>query len=303
MKRFFCDDLTPIGVQFPAVHAAGKHGSDPSCFSCHYKLDPMAGFFRNYGLLFIDYSKNNQIVFDDNVTMDRKLYEQAWAGGPDADHPLNIGYIRSTKDLSQNFYGSSPDDLFNYLKTAPEVRRCLMKRAYEYLVADNQTVDGDYLDYLTDQFNQDTVQSGSSAIALKNTFARIVLGPGFGTPNADRGTCYDHKPGYVSSNGVPCQVASNLNKNCVTCHSSTQGPGGLDLSHWETSKDGSGGFPHVDAQGAAVPHDKTFQMIMDRLNTTDPDLRMPYLKDMLTADRQQLYLWANGMLKPKDAIK
>jgi hypothetical protein len=300
LKRFFCDDLTPVGVQFPAVHAAGKHGSDPSCFSCHYKLDPMAGFFRNFGQNFHDFSNGNRIVFDDGAFLLRKDYEQNWAGGPDADHPLNIGYIRSTKDLTQNYYGSSLDDLYNYLKIAPEVRRCIMKRAYEYLVSEDQSVDGDYLDYLTDQFNKDIENRGSSGIALKNAFARIVLGPGFSTPNVDHSNCYDRRPGYVPSGGVPCQVSSILNKTCVSCHSSTGGPGGLDLAHWETSpngsKDGSGGFPHIDSHGIAVPHAQTFQMIMDRLNSNDPNMQMPYLTDMLTADRQQLYLWANQQL-------
>jgi hypothetical protein len=289
LKRFFCDDLTPVGVQFPAVHAAGKHGSDPSCFACHYKLDPMAGFFRNFGTNFFDFSKGDRIFFDDNVRAVRSEYEKNWTGGPDAEHPLNVGYIRSTKDLTQNFYGSSLDDLFTYLKTAPEVRRCLMKRAYEYLVSDDQSVDGDYLDYLTEQFNQDIELRGSSAIALKNAFARIVLGPGFSTPNTDHGTCYDRRPGYTPTGGVPCQVSSIINKSCVSCHSSTGGAGGLDLAHWETS----GGFPHVDSHGVAIPHPQTFQMIVDRLNSTDPDMRMPYLMDMPTTDRQQLYLWAN----------
>jgi len=302
LKKFFCDDLNPIGVQFPAVHAAGKHGNDAACFACHYKLDPMAGFFRNYGQVFIDFSKlGNKITFDDTATADLKTYEQNWAGGPDAEHPLNIGYIRSTKDLTQNFYGSSLEDLYAYLKVAPEVRRCIMKRAYEYLVSDDQTVDGDYLDYLTDQFNQDIAMQGSSGVALKNAFARIVLGPGFSTPNIDRNTCYDHKPGYVPSGGVPCQVSSILNKSCVGCHSSTQDSGGLDLAHWEASKGDAGGFPHVNGHGKPISHAATFQMILDRLNATNPDVRMPYLKDMLTADRQQLYLWANGMLTGKDA--
>jgi hypothetical protein len=303
LKRFFCDDLNAIGVDFPAVHAANKHASDPSCFACHYKLDPMAGFFRNYGARFFDYSQSKRIQFDDRARIDRKLYEQSWADGPDAEHPLNVGYIRSTKDLTQNFYGSSLEDLYAYLKVAPEVRRCIMKRAYEYLNSDDQSVDGDYLDYLTDQFNQDIALQGSSGIALKNAFARIVLGPGFSTPNADPNTCYDHKPGYVPSSGVPCQVSSILNKSCVSCHGSTQDSSGLDLAHWETSKDGHGGFPHVDAHGVAISHEQTLQMMLDRLNTTDADMRMPYLKEMLTADRQQLYLWVNQELKQEQPQK
>ncbi|MEI6399160.1 MAG: hypothetical protein WCO71_10345, partial [Pseudomonadota bacterium] len=38
LKRFFCDDLTPINVEAPSSHVGGQHGSDPACYSCHYKL-------------------------------------------------------------------------------------------------------------------------------------------------------------------------------------------------------------------------------------------------------------------------
>src|SRR5262249_26998450 len=57
LKRFFCDDLTPVGFESPKEHVTGVHGSDTTCFNCHYKLDPMAGFFRNYGASFFNYSK------------------------------------------------------------------------------------------------------------------------------------------------------------------------------------------------------------------------------------------------------
>ncbi|MCX6129866.1 MAG: hypothetical protein NTX25_12505, partial [Proteobacteria bacterium] len=44
LKRFFCDDLTPINVVSPKLHAGtNRHASEPSCQACHYKLDPMAG--------------------------------------------------------------------------------------------------------------------------------------------------------------------------------------------------------------------------------------------------------------------
>ncbi len=51
LKRFFCDDLNPVGFEDPAEHIGGAHGSQTSCYACHYKLDPMAGFFRNHGAL------------------------------------------------------------------------------------------------------------------------------------------------------------------------------------------------------------------------------------------------------------
>jgi len=295
LKRFLCDDLTPINVENPSVHAGDVHGSNPSCFACHYKLDPMAGFFRNYGNNFLDYTGQSKIHFDDNAQMPLADYVKAWQ--PDADHPLNVGYVRSTQDPSQNYYGSSLDDLFTFLKTAPEARRCLVRRAYEYLVSPNQTLDGEYLDFLTNEFNADTVTSGS-AIALKNVFKSIVLGKAFSTPNADHDTCYDRKPGHLDSGTeAPCKVSSILAQNCVKCHMSTDDSGNLDLAHWQKLPDGNYGFPHLDDSGVAIPAAKTFQMMIDRIGSTDPESRMPYLSDMASQDRQQLFQWLNGAQK------
>ena len=78
MKRFFCDDLTPVGFEDPQEHVAGAHGSDTSCFACHYKLDPMAGFFRGLGAQFYDYSRERTIIFDDLADDSRSRYEATW---------------------------------------------------------------------------------------------------------------------------------------------------------------------------------------------------------------------------------
>src|SRR5258705_3776720 len=64
LKRFFCDDLIPIGFESPQEHVSGAHGSQTTCFACHHKLDPMAGFFRSYGAYFFDYSRSPDIIFD-----------------------------------------------------------------------------------------------------------------------------------------------------------------------------------------------------------------------------------------------
>jgi len=298
LKRFLCDDLTPINVENPSTHAGDAHGTNPSCFACHYKLDPIAGFFRNYGAGFMDFTGANNIRFDDNASMKLVDYVKAWAPGPNTDHPLNVGYIRSTQDLSKNFYGSSLDDLFTFLKTAPEARRCIVRRAYEYLVSPDQTIDGDYLNYLTDAFNEDTLTVGSSR-GLKNVFKNIVLGKAFGTQNADHDTCYDRKPGYFSDGTeAPCKVSSILAQNCVKCHASTDDSGNLDLSHWQKLPDGSYGFPHLDGNGDLMPAAKTFQMMIDRISSTDSEARMPYRSDMPSQDRQQLFNWLNQAIGP-----
>lgn len=83
LKRFFCDDLTPVGVDNPQEHVSGPHGTDTSCYACHYKLDPMAGFFRNYGSYFYDYSRSSEIIFDDLASTNRRRYESSMARASD----------------------------------------------------------------------------------------------------------------------------------------------------------------------------------------------------------------------------
>src|SRR5581483_5300430 len=111
LKRFFCDDLIPIGFESPQEHVGGAHGSTTSCFACHHKLDPMAGFFRSYGAYFFDYARSPDIIFDDLATKDRALYGAVWKGAGKAGPAWNIGYIRSARWQSYNSYGTSMADL------------------------------------------------------------------------------------------------------------------------------------------------------------------------------------------------
>ncbi|HEY7646714.1 MAG TPA: hypothetical protein VH858_16855, partial [Hyphomicrobiales bacterium] len=111
LKRFFCDDLNPVGFDDPKEHVSGAHGSQTSCYSCHYKLDPMAGFFRNHGALFGDASSTPDIVFDDLASMDRKKYLSAWSAPPGSGRAWDVGYIRSPRWTEQNEYGESLADL------------------------------------------------------------------------------------------------------------------------------------------------------------------------------------------------
>ena len=92
LKRFFCDDLIPVGFETPQEHVGGSHGSQTSCYACHHKLDPMAGFFRSYGAYFFDYSRSPDITFDDLASKDRAPYEGIWKGAGTGQPAWNIGY-------------------------------------------------------------------------------------------------------------------------------------------------------------------------------------------------------------------
>ncbi len=79
LKRFFCDDLNPLGTLAPDhPNPDDRHASDPSCQACHYKLDPMAGFFRNHGVIGLDFANTGSISFDDGVSRNLDEYTEAW---------------------------------------------------------------------------------------------------------------------------------------------------------------------------------------------------------------------------------
>ncbi len=295
LKRFFCDDLTPVGFEDPKEHIGGAHGSQTSCYACHYKLDPMAGFFRNNGALFADSSASADIVFDDLASMDRKAYLSAWRAPEGANRTWEVGYIRSPRWAEQNNYGESVGDLSKIIRDAPEAKRCLMKRLTEYMVGENQTVDGSYLDSLTSTFEQEAAQN--SSIALKNAMLRILQTQTYQTRNPDPQQCYDYAPGTKADNRPPCRVAHILEKNCVQCHGGKDPLNPLDLSKWIDSPDAKGKtFPHLNSQNEQIPGSKTLQQIASRVSASDLKIRMPKNKPMSSQERQELFLWVQKEL-------
>jgi mono/diheme cytochrome c family protein len=294
LKRFFCDDLTPIAVENPVVHAQDKHGNDPSCLSCHYKLDPMAGFFKDYGLLFGDYSSFKKIVFDDLSNLDRQTYVQAWKAPEGSGRDWNIGYVRSVNSPQLNDYGTTLGDLFAIIRKAPETRACVVRRMFEYFAGTDRMLDPGYLDYLTQGFDA-SVASGASSSGFKATVKKILLSNSFAQADPVPGRCYDFAPGVDASSAdrPPCAVAYALQQNCVRCHASAEdGEGGLDLAHWARQPDGELGFTFLDGAGRARSRKEAFEAIADRLNTSDPDRRMPRGRFMSSSDREEIYLWA-----------
>lgn len=295
LKRFFCDDLIPIGFEAPLEHVGGAHGSQTSCFACHYKLDPMAGFFRSYGAYFFDYSRSEDIIFDDLAAKDRKRYEGAWLAGSKSQRNLNVGYVRSSRWQAQNIYGSSMADLSRIVRTAPEVKRCLMKRLFEYVVAEDQTIDAGYLDHLTRHFEEESATNSSEAI--KNAIVRILQSESYNRVDADPKQCYDAAPGASRKEGPPCRVAFILSKNCGQCHyPGYEGPdsaGRLDVNSWIVAPDGANrAFHHVDSSMLQISAHESFARIIERLSTYDAKARMPKGKMMPNHERQELFLWA-----------
>jgi hypothetical protein len=295
LKRFFCDDLNPVGFDDPKEHVGGAHGSQTSCYSCHYKLDPMAGFFRNYGAQFADASTSPDIIFDDLASMDRENYLAAWRAPQGAKRKWDVGYIRSPRWTAQNSYGESLGDLSRIIRDAPEAKRCLMKRLTEYMLGAGQTLDGGYLDDLTQNFEKEAASNSSAA--FKNAMIRVLKSNAYRTLNPDPQHCYDLGSKSKTENRPPCRVAYILEKNCAQCHSGDDHLSRLNLSKWIA---GPGGdrmtFEHLNEEGRQFPAETSLQRIAGRLSSTDPAIRMPKSRPMSSQERQELYLWVRQEL-------
>lgn len=269
LKTYFCDDLTPVNIVLPSSHAGGAHASDPSCQACHYKLDPMAGFFRYRGYAGNNYRDRATFEFDDGVTLapsDRRKFFDSWKAPAGAGRTWNVGYIRSSTDSGRNTYAPEDSsgalsrdpvaDLFQIVKTAPEVRRCLTRRLAEYFIGTHQAFDGQWLKELTDQF-----AVSDTAAAAKNVIKTMIMSNAFRQQDPNPNQCYD--PLQQPDAKVPCEVAFIMRNNCTgACHES------FDLTD-----------------------PATLQEIDRRLKSSDPDVRMPYLRDMADIDRVKLIKW------------
>ncbi|MCB9073769.1 MAG: hypothetical protein H6623_09115 [Bdellovibrionaceae bacterium] len=294
LSKFFCDDLTPINVETPTDHTGGAHGSDPSCYACHYKLDPMAGFFRDYGAFFTDYSQKDEILFDDQAKQNKDDYQKAWLADVSLGKKWNVGYIRSEKDPALNDYGESLEDLFNIIKNSYEYKRCVVKRLFKYATDGDQVMDAGYIEDISHQFEQ-TAKS-NSAQAITDLFRTVVLSKTFTEEQRDPQTCYDLDPKTAISS-LPCQVRYVIEQNCTKCHDNTLSLSGLDLTSWTELSPGEFGFYHVDDLGIPLPRKESFNRILDRITTSDPKKRMPKKMSMDPAHREQLFKWLNEELQ------
>lgn len=294
LKRFFCDDIVASPPEPPQPHAQAKAAN--TCIACHAKLDPMAGFFRGYGAYFFDYGRMNAIVFDDLSTAERTKYEATWRAPSGAGREWNIGYVRSAAAPDGTVYGSSVADLSRVIRGAPEAKRCLVRRLFEYMVAPDQMIDSGWLDHLAREFEREA--GVNSTEAFKNAILRIVQSRAYGTRDLAPRQCYDRAPGANPDDAPPCRVAHVLKKNCTGCHDSAQdGDGNLDLGGWIAAPGGSGRtFPHLDKYWNQVSREETLAKLVERLATRDPKLRMPKNRLMRADEREELMQWAQQEL-------
>jgi hypothetical protein len=180
---------------------------------------------------------------------------------------------------------------------APEVKRCLVKRLHEYVVAEDQTIDGGYLDFLTREFEAEAAVNSSRA--FKSTIVRLLQSKAYEQRDADPKRCYDAAPGSVAGAGPPCRVAFILSKNCAQCHNAAaeDDAARLDVGSWILAPDGQRRiFRHLDDKLAQLPARDSLARLIERLSSSDASLRMPKGKVMGSDERQELFLWAQEEL-------
>ena len=305
LKTFFCDDLTPLNIVAPAQHAENKHASEPACQACHYKLDPMAGFFRNRGIFGANFDSLSLLIHDDQLRRegdDLTKYLASWKAPQGSSRIWDVGYIRSSKKENLNSYGESLGDLFKIIREAPESKTCLTKRMAEYVLGIGQVYDGRWLEALAQEFKdaaKPTAAPGDSSKAFKKVAKSLVLSRTFSTTDPVKGTCYDFAPNSEPS-GLPCEVAFIIEKNCASCHSGDGSPKGLDVSIWKALPGGKSGFVHIDqASGQQLAPAVSLARIACSLSPTDqcPQAKlMPLNKDMDAVERATLYKWVQKEL-------
>ncbi|MBY0385359.1 hypothetical protein K2X05_09390, partial [bacterium] len=172
-----------------------------------------------------------------------------------------------------------------------EVKRCLVKRIFEYSTNPDQIFDPGFIDNVATDFAIENTQLPQQA--FKNLFRKAALSQTFAEPNPVASECYDLKQGVDPKSRPPCQVAHILETNCVKCHSSTTGKNPLDLSKWIDTGAGKMGFAHINkATGQQISPKDTFQTMLYRLTTADEFDRMPP-GDMNPVYRQILFQWLN----------
>ncbi|MCJ8277199.1 MAG: hypothetical protein MJK18_10195, partial [Bdellovibrionales bacterium] len=294
LDRFLCDNLVPIDVELPDQHSGDAHGSEPSCYACHYRLDPMAGFFKDYGFNFQSFKGKKEITFDDFARMDKEEFDSNWLSNDPAVRKWNIGVVRSEKDETKNYYGEDIVDLFRILKEMPEVKKCMTRRVFEYTTSTGQNVDQEYLDNVYKEFDQ--ISQRNSSHGIKYLFKTFVLNKTFTTQDPEIKKCYDFPTGFDPAGAPPCEVRFILQNKCSNCHFPFGGEGGLDVTTWKKLEGDRFGFVHENG-GKQLSVDESFEKMSEALSSSDPKVRMPYKQHMDPSDRETLYLWVNQQLQ------
>ena len=308
LKTFFCDDLIPVGaIDLPQDHAGDRHASERTCQACHYKLDPMAGFFKNHGLLGINFAtltpefrqlirefyqieSDTFFIFDDALIIQDSAvesYTDTWRS-EEGPREWEIGYIRSQTNQNHNMYGKDLQDLFHIIKQAPEVKRCLVQRMAEYYIDQKQTFSGKWLDSLTEIYTND------QKMGYHKVVKQLLMSQAFDAVNRDPQRCYDTVESKENEAELPCTIGYTVEKYCQTCHNASDAQGGLDMTQWVRN---GNKYMFSHKKGDILREaSQSFQLIKSRLSTGNLSQRMPFGIYMPSTERQKLFVWISKQL-------
>ncbi|WP_394844814.1 hypothetical protein LZC95_48180 [Pendulispora brunnea] len=272
-KTYFCDDLTPLAVPSPdGGHSEGKHGSAPECAACHYKLDPVAGLFRYNGKRGRNYEGRTSFLFDDDTALSGPTYE-AYLDNWRKDGNWVVGVNKAPNTLHDSWRPAENklSDMWGFMKRAPEVRSCLVRRMAEYFLGANQVYDGTWLADVKADLKPGT---GSSA-KVKAIIRKLITSRTFSTSDPEHGKCYDCVGGQCTEgpDKLPCEINSIVQTRCVNCHSEINQPAHLrvKLTGLVQLADGTYGFDHEDPNGNKLTRNQSFRRIMKYITTGDPE--------------------------------
>ncbi|WP_141733374.1 hypothetical protein [Oligoflexus tunisiensis] len=290
LRTYFCDELGPIAVE-PSQHSSGRHASDPACLSCHYKMDPLAGLFRNYGMQGTDFEGIEPFMFDDFIELEGERLQSYYRSWKNESDEWVVGYYVEPGVPHPGWKGDRLSDFFEFAKTAKDVQQCFVRRMAEHFVGPALAYDGAWLNELTDDY----MRASNSGVGFKNLVKRLVLSQSFATFDPVPGTCYD-VPANTPANRPPCVVASIVQGNCKSCHNSGFSSGGLDLSQWVDIGSGVFSFPHKK-NGVQLDRKASLEILRKRITGTTLGPKMPPGRIMVPTERQKLYEWLSQILE------
>ena len=280
--------------------SAGRTAPRRRCFACHYKLDPMAGFFRTYGAHFYDYSRSpasSSSTISPPRTASATRPHGGAARAPSAH--WNIGYSARPAGRAQQLRRDRWR-ICRASSAAPEVKRCLMKRLFEYFVAENQTIDGGYLDHLTR-----AVRRGGGRRTrqrpIKNAIVRIAQERGLRAAQC--------RPASTATTGARLQSPARARpavspSSCKrTARSAIGGRRRTALPGLDVSSVDHGARwpqPHLPATSTTACTQRPARHLCSHrraaVDLTMPRQRMPKSRVMPSQERQELFLWAQEEL-------
>lgn len=296
LKTFFCDDLTPVNLEIAKHPGDDRHASDPSCMACHYKLDPLAGFFRPYGVAGIRFDGAKDFFFDDlkrisGMELDKYMSSWDFPGKKGPNNGLNVGLVRSSTDQSKNSYGSTLEDMGRLIASDPRTFVCKTQRLADYFIGSGLTYDRTWIEQLASKIQ--SAPKASNGKAIKEVIKGLLLSKSFMVEDPEDGVCYDRPSLRQGQSNLDCLVSSTLEKYCYKCHGSAGAHGGLNLSQWSEKN----GFLHADDDGKNLEKSASYQRILQRLGPSEAGPIMPLNSPMPDPERRILINWFEKQIK------